>query len=197
MGVVKSISFILCLTFSSISCAADALREIPWPNKSTCIDCLQVELNRYQFQLPSSDVKSVSTQTLSSTVVDIQLTRDASQRGIALMELTPEKLTADFEQLGYFSKLHIKNTREFFLVLGKTYDEKSPGDIMRKTMAVDVASEYVWSHKDNLSAFWMKSNNPSSQSVYVVNDKEANVLFVGGAVTEELFGRILGTLRIR
>ena len=196
MGI-KHLSAFLVLSLPAICVyGSENISEQDWPTISKCNKCILVQYRNLGFEITNDDIKEISLLDLTSPILDIQLNSDKTSKGIALINLTPSRLTDDFKNMGYFTRLGIKSNRDFFEALGRSYPEKHPGQIMRKVMEVDIAKEYIHYEKDKLNAFWIKSQNPSSQNVYLVVEGQKDVTLIGGAISPQLLNQILSTLTI-
>ena len=67
---------------------------------------------------------------------------------------------------------------------------------MRKVIEIDTAREYLHNEKNKLNAYWIKSQNPGSQNVYLLIEGQADVILIGGAISPQLLTQILSTLTI-
>ncbi len=193
------VAFLFIELFLLGSCSAKnhvVIEKRPWPQKSECAVCVPIQFGKLEMCLPLSEISKIFMHERGFNMVHILLPSVKQKKSIDILAKKPEQLIDRYKKAGLLDEYDVKTNEQFFDLLGRRQSNGKSLLKMRHIEGLNSATRYTKMTKDLLHVYWIESQPPNSQYVYVVIDGEETVYLFAGDITEKFYNSLLSNMRI-
>lgn len=191
-------TLLIALSLPCFAKTSATLKHQPWPQKTPCSQCLQLQFGPLDMKIPTKQFSKLLILPGVSTNINFLFNSNKPEPSAELYTIPPDKFLKMYQKAGFLKGLGITTNEQLLDHLCHSPGKNKRLATIRHIERFDIASEFIKMSKGHLHAFWIKSHRHDSaaQRIFFVIDGDDTLYTIEGQLSHRFLNAILSNLKI-